>query len=313
MHLFIGFSQATAVYNGVSNMACSIAILTDDILNGNTTDDGTSYFLGMNTLSTQLGYISGNMSTINNSLTQLTNSAGTNMTTILGQATTAMNNVDLVPTGVAGGTMPAFTYMTPFTSAAAATPISSTFPTVLGTTASGGSGLVGVMHTGIDAAKGVLNGIAVAAGGFVNNSATFNSSISGAQGTLNSFTNIVVNGDKAISGYLSMTSQSSMATMVVEIFYGVIIGFSLLALLGVLLMTFCDKYKCRHLMYFSCIFLFFIGIVGFLLSSLFSIIVPVLYLGCGFITTSFSSSANFTGTSDLIQPTSVLSSLIPQP
>ncbi len=71
-----------------------------------------------------------------------------------------------------------------------------------------------------------------------------------------------------------------MGTLVINLIYGVMLGLSVLALLGVVLMTFCDKYKCRYLMYFSCVSLFFLGILGFLLAIIFSIIVPILFLMC---------------------------------
>ncbi len=72
----------------------------------------------------------------------------------------------------------------------------------------------------------------------------------------------------------------TIVTSVITAFFGVIVGLSVLVILGALLMTFCEKYKCRYLIYFSCIFLFLIGIVGFLLSTLLSAIVPVVYFTC---------------------------------
>jgi len=36
-----------------------------------------------------------------------------------------------------------------------------------------------------------------------------------------------------------------MGTLVMQVFYGASLGLALLSLIGVVLMTFCDKYKCR--------------------------------------------------------------------
>lgn len=70
-------------------------------------------------------------------------------------------------------------------------------------------------------------------------------------------------------------------------------GLSIFALLGVVMMTFCDKYKCRYLMYFSCVILFFFALLGFFIAIIFSILVPIIYWSCDWLSVSFSSSANF--------------------
>lgn len=80
-----------------------------------------------------------------------------------------------------------------------------------------------------------------------------------------------------------------------QVFYGASLGLALLSLIGVVLMTFCDKYKCRYLMYFSCMFMFFIALIGFLLAIIFSLIIPMYYWGCEWISTTVGSQAGFTG------------------
>jgi energy-coupling factor transporter transmembrane protein EcfT len=85
-----------------------------------------------------------------------------------------------------------------------------------------------------------------------------------------------------------------MGTMVFQVIYGVAMGFAVFALIGVILMTFCDKYKCRYLMYFACIILFLFAIIGFLLSFIFSLILPVMYWGCDWLSVSINTGAGFT-------------------
>lgn len=92
-----------------------------------------------------------------------------------------------------------------------------------------------------------------------------------------------------------MNTPKTMGTLVINLIYGIALGVSVLALLGVILMTFCDKYKCRYLMYFSCVILFFFGILGFFLAIIFSIIVPVVFFLCEWMdvtitTTGFNSN-----------------------
>ncbi len=82
--------------------------------------------------------------------------------------------------------------------------------------------------------------------------------------------------------------------MVFQVIYGVAMGFAVFALIGVIFMTFCDKYKCRYLMYFACIILFLFAIIGFLLAFIFSLILPVMYWGCDWLTVSISTGGGFT-------------------
>ncbi len=103
---------------------------------------------------------------------------------------------------------------------------------------------------------------------------------------------------------LSLTSTpSSMGTLVLQAFYGASLGLAVFSLIGVVLMTFCDKYKCRYLMYFACIFMFFIGIVGFLLATLFSIIIPFYYWGCEWTSTTIGSQSGFSSNYYIIKIT----------
>ena len=85
-------------------------------------------------------------------------------------------------------------------------------------------------------------------------------------------------------------------TTAVTALFGVIIGFSVLGIVGALITTFCNKFKCRYLIYFTCLFLFLIGIVLFLLSTLFAVITPILFYTCEFLTYSTESADNFDGT-----------------
>ena len=82
-------------------------------------------------------------------------------------------------------------------------------------------------------------------------------------------------------------------TTVLTAFFGAIVGLGILAILGAILMAFCDKYKCRYLIYFSCCFLFLIGIIGFLIAIVLSIVVPAIYWACVFTTFTLSSPDNF--------------------
>jgi hypothetical protein len=92
-----------------------------------------------------------------------------------------------------------------------------------------------------------------------------------------------------------------MGTLVLQVFYGASLGLAVFSLIGVVLMTFCDKYKCRYLMYFACVFMFFIGIIGFLIATIFSIIIPFYYWGCEWTSTTIGSQAGFDSNYNIIQ------------
>jgi len=113
------------------------------------------------------------------------------------------------------------------------------------------------------------------------------------------------------SSFNSLSSNKALINLGVQLVYGITIGFASLMLIGALLVAFCDKTKCRYLVYFSCFILFFIGVVGFIISVFFSFAAPVVYLGCQFIDFSLSSATNFNGTHQSIQPTSMLSFPMP--
>jgi len=90
-----------------------------------------------------------------------------------------------------------------------------------------------------------------------------------------------------------LNSKRSSINLGVQLIYGITIGVASLMLIGVLLVAFCDKSKCRYLIYFACFFLFFIGVGSFMLSVLFSIITPTVYLGCKFLDDTLANKNNF--------------------
>ena len=110
----------------------------------------------------------------------------------------------------------------------------------------------------------------------------------------------------------TVDSHNGQIHLGVQLLYGLTIGIASTMLLGTLLVAFCDKINCRYLIYFSCFLLFFIGVLGFALCVLFSIMVPTIYFGCQFVDVSLSSSAGFNCNSFITQPISALSSLTVQ-
>jgi len=68
--------------------------------------------------------------------------------------------------------------------------------------------------------------------------------------------------------------------MGIQLFYGVIIGISCLAFIAALATCCLNKYRCRYLIYFTCIILFFAGLIGFGMATALSVLIPPITWGC---------------------------------
>lgn len=101
-----------------------------------------------------------------------------------------------------------------------------------------------------------------------------------------------------IDGQISSAGDSinpilKIITTVVTAIFGAFIGLGVLGVVGTIIMTFCEKFRCRYLLYFICLIFVLIGIVCFIVTLIFSIVTPVLYLACDFLQTTISSQAGF--------------------
>lgn len=279
----------TSTYNSVS---CASSIILDDILNGNVTLDGTSFFVGLNQFYTQLGNLNTNLTSINNTMANLLPNSS-NMTSINNAATTALTNIAMIPNNVnSGGNMTAIAYNTPLNSVSPSSTINSIFPSVLGSSNTGG--YVGALYTAVNSAKIAISDISTAANNFVSEASNFQSGIAQFQSTILNFTNTMKDIDNSFHTTLSTGSTNVNYVMTgIKVLYAVTIAIASLMLLGVLLVSFCDKINCRYLLYFACFILFWIGFLGFALSIFFSVLTPVVYFGCQYMSYSLSSSTNF--------------------
>jgi hypothetical protein len=68
-----------------------LAIIPDDLINGNVTADKQHYFIGLNMLTQSLNWFSGNITSINNVAAKF-NSSNSNMTTAVSDGYLLMNN-----------------------------------------------------------------------------------------------------------------------------------------------------------------------------------------------------------------------------
>lgn len=232
------------------------------------------------------------------------------MTNVNNLATTALSDIAKIPANVnSGGNMGAISYSTPLNSASPSSTITSNFPSILGSSTTGG--YLGTLYSVVSAAQTSLSTISSSATSFVSETTNFQNGVSAMQLSVKNFANFLGSADNSSYDYLnSINSKQSLINLAVKLVYGVTIGFAVLMLVGTLLVAFCDLPNCRYLMYFACFILFIIGIVGFILTLLFSFITPVVYFGCQFIDYSLSSSANFHCNYKITQLISKTSSVI---
>ena len=153
---------------------------------------------------------------------------------------------------------------------------------------------MGALYTAVSSAKTAITAISNAANNFVSETSNYQSGITQLQSTLLSFTNLIKDTDNLFYNTLSTGSTDTNYVVTgMKVLYAATIAVASLMLLGVLLISFCDKINCRYLLYFACFILFWIGLLGFALSVLFSLLTPTVYFGCQFMSYSLSSSANF--------------------
>ena len=288
----LGISKASGFAEGLDSMTCAASIMFDDIINGNVTADGQYFFIGVSQLITEINNLNTNIGSITSDINNL---SGAQMTTAKNDIGTAKANVQKVPANVLADGNAVITYTTPIdqTYASGNPTITSFFgSTVLGSSNNGG--IVGEFYSSLNLMYNTIDGIISSSTSFSSSTGAFTSAIGSVTGALDGFKNTLNDLNTSVDNALGMLdSPKTVGTMAIQIFYAVALGLSILALVGVVLMTFCDKFKCRYLMYFACVILFFFGLIGFLIAIIFSFIVPVMYWGCDWIGVTIGSAAGF--------------------
>ena len=129
---------------GIRNLACSTAILVDDLLHGNVTSSGNSFFTGLITLTNEIDNLDSNLSNINAQLTDLTG-IGTSSDNALTDVTNVLSTVQQVPSTSLPYQL-LLNYNPPIDGSLSVVPTESTFKTVLGHYLNSSS-LVGGIYT----------------------------------------------------------------------------------------------------------------------------------------------------------------------
>jgi len=277
-------------------MGCSLAIFTDDLLNGNVTMNNASFFVGLNMFSGSLSKLSGNLTAINGSFSDLSNSAsGTSHTAVNNIAAVQNNFIKIIPDNAGTANMN-LVYNTPIDVAGTTGTLASSFAGILGRWNTQGT-LIYNLYEAVESVRLSMQAIKSSANSFSTQIATIQSQITPMRTTIDNLISNVNTMDSSLSSFLSMLSLGSrFGNTGMMGFYGFLIAFSLFSLIGVILTCCCDKPGCRNLMYFSCAFLFLAGLATFIIAVLFSFLVPVFTWTCDYLTVALSSSAGFQST-----------------
>ena len=272
------------------------------MLNGNVTQDGSAFFVGLKTFLTQNANLNGNISNINGNFSDFAGS-GTSSEAALNDVTAVLAKIQQIP-DVSLPYQLNLSYSNPINATASlGIGVDSTFKAVLGdylTPTSQVGGLYAIVKTVETAISSIRTS------SFIYN-ATF-SAISGQTTLIQDATNTMITSITDIDTNLgnpldTVKSLGDTADTLLKVFYSFFISFSFVALLGVFLTAFCHRYACRYLMYIACVFLFIIGVVGFILVVLLSVVIPVVTWGCSYLDVTMGSEAGFLGTNRLIQLT----------
>lgn len=220
-------------------------------------------------MNANLGFVTGQLDQIDNDGPTITN---------IGTTYTAFESQLLVlPSGSSDTKHAAITYG-PFIASGATT--LSIMPNILGRK-SDTSSSVGIIYKISKETKDSVESTSDAAQAFKDGIASFNSGFADVSKSVSDLQKTMDDTDSSLSGaMITINSVLGTITVVISALFGVIIGLAVLGIVGALIMTFCNKFKCRYLVYFACVILFIIGIVLFLLSVLFSLITPILYYTC---------------------------------
>jgi hypothetical protein len=247
-------------------------MLPDNFLNGNISRDGTSYFSGLNTLSLNLGTLSSNLTAI---IAAVNNFVSTNPDMIAAQTATNTLLTDIVNgDGNSGNGVPSIVYGPTVGSQ------TSIFPSVYGSYNTSGS--LYTFYSGIANIKGTLTTISSNADAFISNSAAVSSAITTANNTIGPLIVSLNNLDQQTSILANSLVYSKYVTISVQVYSSVALSMAVLCLVGAILMTFRQKYRCRYLIYFTCVFMVILAIFGFLITSFLSIALPLTSWTCDY-------------------------------
>jgi archaellum biogenesis protein FlaJ (TadC family) len=155
------------------------------------------------------------------------------------------------------------------------------------------SGLIFTYYSLVSGIVSSLNSLALNVESYFNVSTSISASIASAQSNISSLISQLNNIDSQYQSHSSYKSYLDSTPLYIKIFYSTIIGLCTLSILGALLMCVCDRPKCRYLMYFACFFLVVVSLVGLLVTTVVSVLLPPMEWGCQFLNYAMQGKTQF--------------------
>lgn len=271
-------------------------MLTDDVMNGNLTNDNSSFWMGTVLLSQQFANLSLYLPTLGAGLTALQ----TQLTTLLTSTATAEVAIATFPTGTMGAPF-SLVYTDPTPRAPTGTSVTSSFGAVLGTSTVGGT-LCGNLFQSVDALQTSMTAMGTAMTGFPAISTQMASDLTAVASNLTSLTSSIQIFDSGTGIlYANLEIYLGYVNLGLTVFYALVFGLVGVTALGGCCMILCKKDKFRYVMYGACSVMAIVTFLGMIVSLVIAFVLPFLYISCAAVSTAFTNQASFQSTSLLIQ------------
>lgn len=217
------------------------------------------------------------------------------METANNHATTALTSISTMPNGVDTNQL-SLSYSYPLHDTTNNTgTLNSAFTDVLGTyltTNTLTNGMYNVVKGVKDSLESIKNSSAEVAPQMT--SANMGANIDELKDSINPLIDNVKKVDDLLTSILQYTnSVDTYFDQYAVAYYGCVLGFGVLVICALVLIKCFKNVGCRHLLYLSCFFMFFLCLAGLIISSSLAITLPVLYYSCDYLNTSLGSADSF--------------------
>lgn len=225
-------------------------------------------------------------------------SGQTDITAITGNLANALDDISKIPDGSSGGSLAAFTYNTPLTTAASTSTVSSNLPTLIGDSSTDGT-LIGDFYSNVETETEKVTSIGEIADTYRTEMTAFSLASTGLRDGMAAASDEFAALKTSLTGARDAAEPlAETADMVLMIFEIVLIVLGAFSILGLILMGFCQCFKCRYLVYLVCFLFLLLGALCFLVSLMLSLFMPFYATACLGLETAVSSDEEF-GNTDL--------------
>lgn len=273
-------------------------------MNGNSTNNGDSYFIGMNRIPEVISSLQTNLTNIDNNLTQVhSTTSTTTFNQAITYAQTAETDTIKISNNDASGSNLTLNYNTPIDSVTTSSTISSTFPAVLGSYSSQ-KGLVWSLYSSIYSFEQFLSKFKANVTDLHNNLSLYSQVLAWAATNASTLKTQVSKGISDTNQPIEKWSDGAdkYEKSVFGYFFGMM-GLCLVCLLFACVAFRCESDCFRKLMYVMCPILFLACLISFLIAVIYSAVLPPYAWTCNYFNQTISSQYYFQSKCALIKKT----------